>query len=116
MIQSRKRYGRLAALLMAFVLILSMFAGCKLPDNFVTEPITIESDNTSEPTPAEVTPAPEPTFSYSEAAEEAFHALDLEVFRWYATLDGYSFHMFIDNPASFNIDHASVPMTSPCVM
>ena len=111
MIQSRKRYGRLAALLMAFVLILSMFAGCKLPDNFVTEPITIESDNTSEPTPAEATPAPEPTFSYSEAAEETFHALDLEVFRWYATLDGYSFHMFIDNPASFSIDHASVPMT-----
>lgn len=106
-----KLSSKLIAFLMACVLLLSMFAGCKLPDNVDTKPITIESDDTQEPSSSEATPTPEPTFAYSEAAEEAFHGLDLEIFRWYATLSGDSFHMFVDDPKSYNIDHASVPMT-----
>lgn len=107
---TERRMSKLFALLMALVLLLSVFSGCKLPDNTVTEPITIESGETASPS-EDATPSPEPTFEVSEAAEEAYHALDLDVFRWYVTSDGYSFHMFVDDPASYNIDHASVPMT-----
>ncbi len=113
-IASAYRPGRLIALLMALVLLMSAFSGCKLPDNTTTtdKPITIEAEETASPESADAsTPSPEPTFSVSEEAEQAYRALDLEVFRWYATSDGYSFHMFVDDPASYDIDHASVPMT-----
>ncbi len=105
-----RRMSKLFALLMALVLLLSVFSGCKLPDNTVTQPITIESNETASPS-ADAEPSPEPTFAVNEAAEEAYHALDLDVFRWYVTSDGYSLHMFVDDPANYNIDHASVSMT-----
>lgn len=104
------RTSRLIALVMALILLLSVFSGCKLPDNTVTQPVTIESDSTEAPA-AEATPTPEPTFSVSDAVEADFHALDLDVFRWYATSDGYSYHMFIDDPKNFGIDRANVKMT-----
>ena len=104
------RTSRLIALVMAMILLMSVFSGCKLPDNTVTQPVTIESDSTEAPA-AEATPTPEPTFSVSDAAEADFHALDLDVFRWYATSDGYSYHMFIDDPKNFGIDRANVKMT-----
>jgi uncharacterized protein (DUF885 family) len=108
--QSAKRLSKLTALLMALILMVSVFAGCKLPDN-TTGPITIESqDNGTAPQSIE-TPLPEPTFTVSDATEAAFHALDLEVFRWYVTQDGYSYHMFVDDPTVFQIDPASVKMT-----
>lgn len=110
MISTGKRISKLTALVMAMILLMSVFSGCKLPDNTVTEPLTIESDATALPA-ADATPTPEPTFTVSDAAEEAFHALDLDVFRWYATSDGYSFHMYIDDPANFGIDRANVKMT-----
>ncbi len=109
--QNWNRLSKLTALVMALVLLMSTFSACKLPDNTVNEPITIESNETDAPEQAEETPLPEPTFQVSDAAESAFHALDLEVFRWYATNDGYSLHMFVDNPANYQIDHASVKMT-----
>ena len=104
------RTSRLIALVMAMILLMSVFSGCKLPDNTVTQPVTIESDSTEAPA-AEATPTPEPTFSVSDAVEADFHALDLDVFRWYATSDGYSYHMFIDDPKNFGIDRANVKMT-----
>ena len=107
---SFKRLSKVIALLMALVMMMSVFAGCKLPDN-TTGPITIESqDNGTAPQSIE-TPLPEPTFTVSDATEAAFHALDLEVFRWYVTQDGYSYHMFVDDPSVFQIDPASVKMT-----
>ena len=106
-----KRMSKLIALVMALILLMSVFSGCKLPDNTITnDPVTIESESTAAPA-AEATPTPEPTFTVDQAADDAYHALDLNVFRWYATSDGYSFHMFIDNPADYGIDHSSVPMT-----
>ncbi|MDD4312397.1 MAG: DUF885 family protein, partial [Eubacteriales bacterium] len=103
--------SRQIALVMALILLMSVFSGCKLPDStIINEPVTIESETTDVPV-ADATPAPEPTFTLDQAADDAYHALDLNVFRWYATSDGYSFHMFIDNPADYSIDHNSVPMT-----
>ncbi len=105
-----KRLSKLCALLMALIMLTGTFSGCKLADNLIPQLVTIESSNTDS-AQTEETPVPEPTFAVSEEADAAFHALDLDVFRWYATLDGYSFHMFIDDPANFQIDRASVNMT-----
>ncbi|MEN6635947.1 MAG: DUF885 family protein [Clostridiaceae bacterium] len=110
MISKGKRLSKLTALVLAMILLMSVFSGCKLPGNTVTEPITIESDATAAPA-ADATSTPEPTFLVSDAAEAAFHTLDLDVFRWYATSDGYSFHMFIDDPKNFGIDRANVKMS-----
>ena len=104
------RLSKLTALALALILLMSVFSGCKLPDNMVTQPVTIESDATEAPV-ADVTPSPEPTFAVSDAVDADFHALDLDVFRWYATSDGYSYHMFIDDPKNFGIDRANVKMT-----
>lgn len=106
-----KKTIKLIALMMALILVLSMFSACKLPDTSVIEPITIEPEETTDSTQVAETPIPEPTFVVDDATEAAYHALDLEVFRWYATQDGYSFHMFIDDPSVYQIDHASVNMT-----
>jgi len=106
-----KRMSKLIALSMALVLLMSVFSGCKLPDNTVTGPVTIETGETDSPAVTDAAPSPEPTFTVNQAADDAYHALDLEVFRWYATSDGYSFHMFVDNPADYGIDHANVKMT-----
>jgi len=104
------RISKLTALALALILLMSVFSGCKLPDNTVTQPVTIESGTTESPV-ADATPSPEPTFAVSDAVDADFHALDLDVFRWYATSDGYSYHMFIDDPKNFGIDRANVKMT-----
>ena len=109
--QFTKRMSKIAALMIALVLLAGTFSGCKLPDNQTTGPVTIDMAKSDAPQAVEETPLPEPTFQYSESAEKAFRALDLDVFRWYATMDGYSFHMFIDNPANYQIDPATVNMT-----
>ena len=46
-----------------------------------------------------------------QAAADALDALDLKVFKWYATTDGYSYHMFVNDPATFGIDPTTVLMT-----
>ena len=56
-----------------------------------------------------VRPTPAPTFD--PEAPERLHRLDLDVFRWYATSDGYSLHMLVSDPGRYGIDRASVPMT-----
>lgn len=105
-----KRSFKLLALLAALVMFFSTFAGCKMPDETTeTQTITMESNETAI-TP-EPTATPEPTFTVSEDAAAAFDALDLEVFCWYATTDGYTYHMFVNDPESFGIDPSTVPMT-----
>ncbi len=105
-----KRSFKLLALLAALVMLFSTFAGCKMPDETTeTQTITMESNETAI-TP-EPTATPEPTFTVSEDAAAAFDALDLEVFCWYATTDGYTYHMFVNDPESFGIDPPTVPMT-----
>lgn len=107
-----KRKQRLLAMLFALVLLFSMVTGCKLPDGKGdAEPITIDAVETDLTEAPEETPLPTPSFQVSEAALTALETLDLDVFRWYATMDGYAFHMFIDDPAKFNIDPATVQMT-----
>ena len=56
------RLSKLTALALALILLMSVFSGCKLPDNTVTQPVTIESGATEAPA-AEATPSPEPTAS-----------------------------------------------------
>ena len=109
--QMTTRMSKIVALILALILLCSAFYGCKLPENLNNGPITIDTAKSDSPTTAEETPQPEPTFQYSEDAEKAFRALDLAVFRWYATQDGYSFHMFVDDPSVYQIDPASVNMT-----
>ncbi len=107
-----KRPLKLLALLAALVLFLSAFSGCKTADSlYDTQPITMEEE-TEEPTATpEPTTDPEATFAVNEETAAAFDALDLEVFCWYATTDGYTYHMFVDDPDSFGIDPATVSMT-----
>ena len=104
------RFSKLTAFILALILLLSVFTGCKLPDNTVT-PITIESETEETTATPEITPVPTPEFEVSQSAADAFQALDLDVFRWHATVDGYALHMFVDDPAKFGIDPATVPMT-----
>lgn len=105
-----KRSHRMLALLFALAFLLSTFSGCKLPDGRGdAKPITIDTADEVQAEFSEA-PIPTPSFPVSEAATQALETLDLEVFRWYATMDGYAFHMFIDDPAKFNIDPATVPM------
>ncbi len=105
-----KRYYKLIALIMALILLTGTFAGCKLPTQ-EPQTITILSEETAQPDVPVETPEPSPAFQVSEAMTEALDTLDLDVFRWYATLDGYSFHMLIDDPDKFGIDPNSVVMT-----
>ena len=104
------RYSRLAALILALMLLISVFSGCKLPDG-VTQTITMESGTTESQEPAEETAAPTPDLQVSAEATSAYTALDLDVFRWYATMDGYALHMFMDDPSKFGVDPKSVNMT-----
>ena len=105
-----KRFSRLAALILALMLLTGVFSGCKLPDG-VTQTITMESGTTASEKPAEDSAAPTPNFQVSDEAISAYNALDLDVFRWYATMDGYALHMYMDDPANFGVDPKSVNMT-----
>lgn len=103
-----KRTVKLLALLCALVMLLSVLASCKVLDG-AAEMITMRTEN--EEVTLEPTVEPTPTVYVSEDAVQAFDELDLEVFVWYATSDGYSFHMLVDDPANFGIDRSTVPMT-----
>lgn len=105
-----KRSQRLLALLFAVVLALTTFSGCKLADSGETQPVTIDTV-TNETASPEETSAPSPTFEVNESTLQALEALDEDVFRWYATLDGYTYHMLVDDPASYQIDPSTVTMT-----
>lgn len=105
-----KRFSRLAALILALMLLSGVFSGCKLPDG-VTQTITMESDTTASQEPVEEAAAPTPSFQVSNEVNSAYSALDLDVFRWYATMDGYALHMYMDDPANFGVDPKNVNMT-----
>ena len=105
-----KRFSRLAALILALMLLTGVFSGCKLPDG-VTQTITMESGATAGQEPAEETAVPTPNFQVSDEATSAYTALDLAVFRWFATMDGYALHMYMDDPANFGVDPKNVNMT-----
>ncbi|MEN6594403.1 MAG: DUF885 family protein [Clostridiaceae bacterium] len=106
-----KRSIKLLALIMALVMLLGTVAGCKTPDSTETQTVTM-NDADSEATAApEVTPEPTPDLTVNQAAADALDALDLKVFCWYATMDGYSYHMFVNDPTQFGIDPSTVTMT-----
>ncbi|MPM30991.1 hypothetical protein SDC9_77544 [bioreactor metagenome] len=105
-----KQFPRFAALILALMLLTGVFSGCKLPDGN-TQTVTLESGATASQDTSEATAAPTPGFQVSDEATSAYSALDLDVFRWYATMDGYSLHMFMDDPANFGVDPKSVNMT-----
>ena len=106
-----KRNQRLLAMLFALVLLFSSLLGCKTSGSGNTQPITIDAVDTQQPASPLETPVPTPDFKVSQAALDALNAVDMDVFRWMATRDGYAYHMYIDDPTKFNIDPASVNMT-----
>ncbi|MCE5189264.1 MAG: DUF885 domain-containing protein [Eubacteriales bacterium] len=107
-----KRTHRLLAMLFALILIASTLLGCKLSNGQGdAQPITIDTAEAGQTAAPEETAAPTPTFTISQAALDSLNTLDMDVFRWYATSDGYSFHMFIDDPSKYSIDPATVKMT-----
>ena len=107
-----KEKQRILTALIAAVLLLAA-AGCKpLLPNDETQPIPMDTaagTPSAETVPSE--PTPEATATPDPDLGSEFQALDLEIFRWYATQDGYSFHQLISNPEDFGIDRASVNMT-----
>lgn len=106
-----KRTTKLLALMLALVMLLSTFAGCKQASPTETQTVTM-SDAAAEVTATpEQTAEPTPDLAISQAAADALDALDLKVFKWYVTTDGYSYHMFVNDPANFGIDPTTVPMT-----
>jgi len=105
-----KRSQRLLALLFAVVLALTTFSGCKLADSGETQPVTIDTVTNETAAPEEAS-APSPTFEVNESTLQALETLDEDVFRWYATSDGYTYHMLVDDPASYQIDPSTVTMT-----
>lgn len=105
-----KRFSRLAALILVLMLLTGVFSGCKLPDG-VTQTITMESGTTASQKPVEESTAPTPNFQVSNEVNSAYTALDLDVFRWYATMSGYALHMYMDDPANYGVDPKSVNMT-----
>ncbi|MEN6419681.1 MAG: DUF885 family protein, partial [Clostridiaceae bacterium] len=106
-----KRTTKLLALTLALVMLISAFAGCKQATPTETQTVTM-SDAAAEITATpEATAEPTPDPVVSQATADALDALDLKVFKWYATSDGYSYHMFVNDPANFGIDPAAVPMT-----
>ncbi|MEG1525111.1 MAG: DUF885 family protein [Clostridia bacterium] len=103
-----KKRMRIIALMLSAMIAFSVI-GCVPQEITAEEPVTIamttqEPAATLEPLTAPPTPTPD------AHASEKFSALDLEVFRWYATNDGYSFHSLISDPSVFQIDRAMVTM------
>ena len=106
-----KRTTKLLALFLALVMLLSTFAGCKQASSTETQTVTIDEANAEVTATPEDTAEPTPDLTVSQATADALDALDLKVFKWYATTDGYSYHMFVNDPATFGIDPATVKMT-----
>lgn len=75
--------------------------------NVETLPFELEPDSSDIP---ESVLEPVPTPSYDSSASDKFKQLDLDVFRWYVTSDGYTLTTLLSNPQQFGIDQSSVPM------
>lgn len=102
-------FKKVLALLLVGMLLLGTF-GCKKPakqedaSGALTMPMATDGGAPA----ATSSPVPAPTADAS--ASKAFRDLDLEIFRWYVTQDGYSFHQLVTDPSVFGIDPATVPM------
>lgn len=108
-----KHIIRIPALILSVFLLTVSVLGCKTAE----QPAGGKTDAPVEQT----TPAPDGTVSpeqtadaepvFTQEAADAFDALDREIFCWYVTMDGYSFHQYVSDPSSFDIDPTSVNMT-----
>lgn len=106
-----KRTTKLFALTLALIMLMSTFAGCKMPDSSETQTVTMSDASAEITATPEVTAEPTPELTVNQATIDALDALDLKVFQWYATMDGYSYHMFVNDPTQFGIDPSTVKMT-----
>ena len=101
---------RIAAMLLALIMLFAI--GCKkvAPDDTVTSPFTVDlADET--PQPESPGAAPQATAVPDADASAAFAQLDLTVFRWYACASGDTYHQYVADPANFGIDRSMVDMT-----
>ena len=130
-----KHSRRIAAILLAVIMLLGLF-GCSLKNRVLgcaaslmrwipqttQQPEATESQATEHPTPNPTeqsvespteapTEAPKELTPEQKAAEEAFWALDEELFLDRATSDITSLDQYCENPLSFGIDESTVPVT-----
>ncbi len=113
-----KKSTRMIAILLAVVLLLGLF-GCGLQSRLINctksligekPQTTAQAEATAKPT-AKPTEAPKELTSEQKKAEEAFLALDEEMFLDQATSDITSLDQYCENPANFGIDETTVPVT-----
>lgn len=131
---------RIIAMLLAGIMLLGLFGCVKLnrligcinkpgeekPQTTEAPAVTAEAQATEKPAEAPTAepteaPTPEPTPEPTEeplilteeqkAAEEAFWALDEELFLYNATADITALDQYCENPANFGIDESTVPVT-----
>ena len=113
-----KNSTRMIAILLAVVLLLGLF-GCGLQSRLINctksligekPQTTAQAEATAKPT-AKPTEAPKELTPEQKKAEEAFLALDEEMFLDQATSDITSLDQYCENPANFGIDETTVPVT-----
>lgn len=113
-----KKSTRMIAILLAVVLLLGLF-GCGLQSRLINctksligekPQTTAQAEATAKPT-AKPTEAPKELTSEQKKTEEAFLALDEEMFLDQATSDITSLDQYCENPANFGIDETTVPVT-----
>ena len=113
-----KKSTRMIAILLAVVLLLGLF-GCGLQSRLINctksligekPQTTAQAEATAKPT-AKPTEAPKELTPEQKKAEEAFLALDEEMFLDQATSDITSLDQYCENPANFGIDETTVPVT-----
>ena len=107
----KQQRARFTALLLAFLLAAGMFSGCVQtgrPESSPAAPAllaTAEPAATAEQRTPEPIETPEPKGDAQEAAR-LFHALDTDVFRAFATSDGYTLHRLLTSPETYGISLA----------
>ena len=108
-----KSYQKWLAVIVSMCMLFSALACGKKPDTTQTpapEGGEIIISGETEATPA---PVPEETAlpTLNPTVSKAFQELDAEIFKWYATGDGYQLHMLVEHPENYGIDRSTVPMT-----
>ncbi len=108
-----KSTGRILALLLSAILLLSTMGCQTILAPAESTPITVDVAGQT-PDPGDVVaaePTPETTATPDPDIGAQFDALDLEIFKWYATTDGYTFHQLITDPEALGISRENVEMT-----
>ena len=112
-------------LLAVFLIAAMLFTGCvmrrigncvinMLPEQETPSPVSdaTEPPATEKPQPTEAPdPTSAPVYTTPEEAEQAFRALDDELFRWYVTQDITTLDQYCAHPEDFGIDESTVPVT-----